>query len=104
MTSLILVKFNLQNALYIGEVNEKERSRRYVMGKNRKYNNNKRRSYYPSDVSRIDPELASEVRLALMLGIPEEVVMRNYRLTYRQIDYCKKNGKSFKELKKEYDE
>ena len=25
MTSLILVKFNLQNALYIGEVNEKRK-------------------------------------------------------------------------------
>ena len=74
----------------------------------KKYNNNKRkdkrRSYYPTDIARIDQELASEVRLALMLGIPEEVVMRNYRLTYRQIDYCKKNGKSFKDLKKEYDE
>ena len=74
----------------------------------KKYNNNKRkdkrRNNYPSDIARIDPELASEVRLALMLGIPEEVVMRNYRLTYRQIDYCKKNGKSFKDLIKEYDE
>lgn len=69
---------------------------------NRKYNN-KRRSFYPSDVARIDQELASEVRLALMLGIPEEVVMKNYGLNYRQIDYCKKNGKSFEELKKESD-
>ena len=72
------------------------------MNKNRKYN--KRRNNYPSDIARIDQELAAEVRLALMLGIPEEVVMRNYKLTYRQIDYCKKNGKSFKDLKKEYDE
>ena len=69
----------------------------------KKYNNNKRRSYYPSVIARIDPELASEVRLALMLGISEEVVMKNYGLTYRQIDYCKKNGKSFEELKKESD-
>ena len=69
------------------------------MNKNRKYN--KRRSYYPSDIARIDPELASEVRLALMLGISEKVVMKNYGLNYRQIDYCKKNGKSFEELKKE---
>lgn len=72
---------------------------------NRKYNNKRRRdnrrSYYPSDVARIDPELASEVRLALMLGISEKVVMKNYGLNYRQIDYCKKNGKSFEELKKE---
>ena len=69
----------------------------------KKYNNNKRRSYYPSDIARIDSELASEVRLALMLGISEKVVMRNYGLTYRQINYCKKNGKSFEELKKESD-
>ena len=69
---------------------------------NRKHNN-KRRNNYPSDIARIDPELASEVRLALMLGIPEEVVMKNYGLNYRQIDYCKKNGKSFEELKKESD-
>ena len=60
----------------------------------KKYNNNKRRSFYPTDVARIDPELASEVRLALMLGISEKIVMKNYGLTYRQIDYCKKNGKS----------
>ena len=69
----------------------------------KKYNNNKRRNNYPSDIARIDQELASEVRLALLLGISEEVVMRNYGLTYRQIDYCKKNGKSFEELKKESD-
>lgn len=70
---------------------------------NRKYNNKRKRNNYPSDIARIDPELASEVRLALMLGIPEKVVMKNYGLTYRQIDYCKKNGKSFEELKKESD-
>ena len=69
----------------------------------KKYNNNKRRNNYPSDIARIDPELASEVRLALMLGIPEKVVMKNYGLNYRQIDYCKKNGKSFEEIKKEDD-
>ena len=74
----------------------------------KKYNSNKRRdnrrNNYPSDIARIDPELASEVRLALMLGISEKVVMKNYGLTYRQIDYCKKNGKSFKDLLKEEDE
>lgn len=68
---------------------------------NRKYNNKRKRNNYPSDIARIDPELASEVRLALMLGISEKVVMKNYGLNYRQIDYCKKNGKSFEELKKE---
>lgn len=69
----------------------------------KKYNN-KRRSYYPSDIARIDSELASEVRLALMLGISEKVIMKNYGLTYKQIDYCKKNGKSFEDLLKESEE
>ena len=81
-----------------------------VMNKDKKYNKgnynkgnynkrkNKRRSNYPSDIARIDPELASEVRLALMLGISEETVIRNYGLTYKQIDYCKKNGKSFQDI------
>lgn len=69
--------------------------------KSNKRRDNKRKSYYPSDIARIDSELASEVRLALMLGISEKVVMKNYGLTYKQIDYCKKNGKSFEELKKE---
>ena len=70
---------------------------------NRKYNN-KRRNNYPSDIARIDSELASEVRLALMLGISEKVIMKNYGLTYKQIDYCKKNGKSFEDLLKESEE
>ena len=73
------------------------------MSKNRKYNNKRKRNNYPSDIARIDPELASEVRLALMLGISEKVVMKNYGLNYRQIDYCKKNGKSFNDIYKEED-
>ena len=72
------------------------------MNKDKKYNKrkDKRRNKYPSDIARIDPELASEVRLALMLGISEETIIRNYGLTYKPIDYCKKNGTSFQELKK----
>ena len=77
--------------------------RRKSMNRNKKYNKRKRNNY-PSDIARIDPELASEVRLALMLGISEKVVMKNYGLNYRQIDYCKKNGKAFEELKKEENE
>ena len=72
--------------------------------KRRRDNNNNKKSYYPSDISRIDQELASEVRLALMLGISEKIVMKNYGLTYKQIDYCKKNGKSFEDLNKEENE
>ena len=77
-----------------------------VMNKDKKYNKrkNKKRNNYPSDIARIDPELASEVRLALMLGISEETVIRNYGLTYKQIDYCKKNGKSFQDICKKEEE
>lgn len=67
--------------------------------KNKKRKNNKRNNY-PSDIARIDPELAAEVRLALMLGVPENTVMKNYKLSYRQINFCRLNGKSFEELKK----
>ena len=81
------------------------------MNKDKKYNKgnynkrkNKKRNYYPTDIARIDPELASEVRLALMLGISEETVIRNYGLTYKQIDYCKKNGKSFQDICKKKEE
>lgn len=78
----------------------------------KKYNNSnsknkkdkRKRNNYPSDIARIDSELASEVRLALMLGISEKVVMKNYGLTYKQIDYCKKNGKSFQNLFEESEE
>lgn len=78
------------------------RNRKYTNNqRRRRQDNKKRRSYYPPDIARIDQELAAEVRLALMLGISEKVVMKNYGLTYKQIDYCKKNGKSFEDLKKE---
>ena len=59
------------------------------MNKNRRYNN-KRRSNYPTPVQRLDNILVAEVRLALQLGIPEDTIMKNYKITYGQLNYCKK--------------
>ena len=74
------------------------------MNKNRRYNN-KRRSNYPSPVQRLDNILVAEVRLALQLGIPEDTIMNNYKITYGQLNYCKKRKVSFQDIyKKEEDE
>ena len=59
------------------------------MSKNRNYNN-KRRSNYPSPVQRVDDLLIAEVRLALQVGIPEDTIIKNYHITYSQLNYCKK--------------
>ena len=74
------------------------------MNKNRRYNN-KRRSNYPSPVQRLDNILVAEVRLALQLGISEDTIMKNYKITYGQLNYCKKRKVSFQDIyKKEEDE
>ena len=67
------------------------------MNKNRRYNN-KRRSNYPSPVQRLDNILVAEVRLALQLGIPEDTIMKNYKITYGQLNYCKKRKVSFQDI------
>ena len=58
------------------------------MNKNRRYPNKKRS--YPSPVQRVDDILAAEVRLAIQLGIPEDTIIKNYHITYSQLNYCKK--------------
>ena len=74
------------------------------MNKNRRYNN-KRRSNYPTPVQRLDNILVAEVRLALQLGIPEDTIMKNYKITYGQLNYCKKRKVSFQDIySKEEDE
>ena len=75
------------------------------MNKNRRYNN-KRRSNDPTPVQRLDNILVAEVRLALQLGIPEDTIMKNYKITYGQLNYCKKKKNvSFQDIyKKEEDE
>lgn len=74
------------------------------MNKNRKYNN-KRRSNYPSPMQRMDDILVAEVRLALQLGIPENTILKNYKITQSQLIYCKnKKNVSFNDIYKEDDE
>ena len=58
------------------------------MNRNRRYPNKKRS--YPTPVQRLDNILVAEVRLALQLGIPEDTIMKNYKITYGQLNYCKK--------------
>lgn len=74
------------------------------MNRNRRYPNKKRS--YPSPVQRLDNILVAEVRLALQLGIPEDTIMKNYKITYGQLNYCKKKKNvSFQDIyKKEEDE
>lgn len=59
------------------------------MNKNRRYNN-KRRSNYPTPVQRLDNILVAEVRLALQLGLSDDTIVKNYKITYSQLNYCKK--------------
>ena len=74
------------------------------MNKNRRYPNKKRS--YPTPVQRVDDILAAEVRLAIQLGIPEDTILKNYHITYSQLNYRKKKKDvSFNDYyKKEEDE
>ena len=66
--------------------------------RNRRYHNKKRS--YPNPVQRVDDILAAEVRLALQLGIPEDTIIKNYHITYSQLNYCKKKDVSFQDYYK----
>ena len=68
------------------------------MSKNRRYNNKKRS--YPTPSQRVDDLLIAEVRLALQLGIPEDTIIKNYKITYSQLNYCKKKDVSFNDYYK----
>ena len=74
------------------------------MSKNRRYNNKKRS--YPSPVQRVDDILVAEVRLAIQLGLSDDIIIKNYHITYSQLNYCKKKKNvSFQDIyKKEEDE
>lgn len=56
--------------------------------RNKRYPNKKRS--YPSPVQRVDDILAAEVRLALQLGLSDDTIVKNYKITYSQLNYCKK--------------
>ena len=73
------------------------------MNRNRRYPNKKRS--YPTPVQRVDDILAAEVRLALQLGLSDDIIVKNYHITYSQLNYCKKRKVSFQDIyKKEEDE
>ena len=69
------------------------------MNKNRRYNN-KRKNNYPSPVQRVDDLLIAEVRLALQLGLSDDTIIKNYHITYSQLNYCKKINVSFQDYYK----
>ena len=68
------------------------------MNRNRKYPNKKRS--YPTPVQRVDDLLIAEVRLALQLGLSDDTIMKNYKITYSQLNYCKKKDVSFQDYYK----
>ena len=68
------------------------------MKRNRKYPNKKRS--YPSPVQRVDDLLIAEVRLALQLGLSDDTIVKNYHITYSQLNYCKKRKVSFQDYYK----
>ena len=70
------------------------------MNKNKKHSNRKR-SIYPSQAARLDDILIAEVRMALQLNIPEDIIVNNYGISYSQLSYCKKKKLSFKDIYKE---
>ena len=73
--------------------------------RNRRYNKNKRKNNYPSPVQRVDDLLVAEVRLALQMGLSDDTIVKNYHITYSQLNYCKKKDVSFNDYyKKEEDE
>ena len=76
--------------------------------KNRKHNSNntRRRNKYPSPVQRVDDLLVAEVRLAIQIGLSDDTIIKNYHITYSQLNYCKKKKDvSFNDYyKKEEDE
>ena len=69
------------------------------MNKNRRYPN-KRKNNYPSPVQRVDDLLIAEVRLALQLGLSDDTIIKNYHITYSQLNYCKKKDISFQDYYK----
>ena len=67
---------------------------------NRKYNSNKRKNSYPTPVQRVDDLLIAEIRLALQLGLSDDTIVKNYHITYSQLNYCKKRKVSFQDYYK----
>lgn len=60
--------------------------------------NKKKRTGIPSAINRLDPELASEIRLAVEMGISDKQILCRYHICESQLDYAKRNGKNFNDL------
>ena len=67
----------------------------------KKKQNKKKRTGIPTAINRLDPELAAEIRLAVEMGISDKQILRRYHICESQLDYAKKNGKSFNDLHSE---
>ena len=67
----------------------------------KKKQNKKKRTGIPTAINRFDPELAAEIRLAVEMGISDKQILRRYHICESQLDYAKKNGKSFNDLHSE---
>lgn len=76
-------------------------NRNYKSSKGRRQANNKRKSYYPNPIQRVDEILMAEVNLALQLGLTESTIIKNYNITKSQLDYCKRKNLKFEDLNKE---
>lgn len=72
------------------------RNRNYSKG--RRQANNKRKSYYPNPIQRIDEILMAEVNLALQLGLTESTIIKNYNITKSQLDYCRRKKLKFDDI------
>lgn len=66
------------------------------MVKNRKHN--KRKSNYPTPVQRVDDLLVAEVRLAIQIGLSDDTIIKNYHITYSQLNYIKRSKVSFNDI------
>ena len=68
--------------------------------KNRKHNSNntRRRNKYPSPVQRVDDLLVAEVRLAIQIGLSDDTIIKNYHITYSQLNYIKRTKVSFDDI------
>ena len=71
------------------------------MANKKKHNKQRKSTGIPSAINRLDPELAAEVRLAVEMGISDKQILRRYHICESQLDYAKKNGKSFNDLHSE---
>lgn len=67
---------------------------------NKRYNN-KKRSYYPTGIQRLDRELMSEIKLFVSLGNTISDAARAYHVSEQMVRYACRKGKDFDSLQKD---